>query len=500
MEPFVDGTEVAAIDLGSNSFHMVVGRLESGHVQLIDRQREGVRLASGLDTRGFLSDEAQARALNCLSRFGQRVRDMPPETVRAVATNTLRKARNGRAFVAEAQAHLGHPVEIISGREEARIIYLGVAQSISDHPGRRLVVDIGGGSTECIVGEHFEIHEADSLYMGCVGFSRRFFGEGRLSKEAFARAEIASEMELESIARRYRTLGWKKAVGCSGTVHAVRKILSANNWESGVITLKGLRKLRKALIAVGSIDALSMPGLEADRRPVIAGGVAILCAIFHILGLETMEASPGALREGLLYDLVGRIRHEDVRERTIRVFQERYRIDLEQAVRVERTAVDCLSQVAKTWGLHGETPYQLLAWAARLHEVGVMVAFAGYHKHGAYLLHHADMPGFSQSTQNALSALVRAHRRRLKPELFADVPAHLATLTRQLCVLLRIAVSLHRSRSNGPVPIRIEASNATSLRLIVEASFLEAHPLTRALLRQQAEAVRSIGFQLELVA
>ena len=413
---------VAAVDLGSNSFHLVVGRPVQDQLHIVDRLRERVALAAGLDDEKRLTDEAQMRALACIERIGERVRGMPPGSVRAVGTSALRMARNAPAFLARAEEALGHPIEIISGAEEARLIYLGVAHDLSDDAHRRLVVDIGGGSTECILGERFEALKTDSLHMGCVNFSLRYFENGAITREAMERAHIAARLELQSMERTYRSLGWEECIGSSGTIVAIGTILAENQWSDRGITPKGLRKLRKALVALGHVDNLALPGLQAERAPVVPGGVAILSAIFDGLAIEQMSISQGALREGVLYDLLGRIRHEDLRDQTIRRFSERYHVDNEQSSRVERTASILLKDAAGEWDIPRKLGRQFLSWAARLHEIGLSLAHSGHHKHGAYIVENSDMPGFSRPDQSMLAALIEGHRRKLSIERFGALP------------------------------------------------------------------------------
>lgn len=491
-----DGPELAAaIDLGSNSFHMIVGRLDGGKLTIVDKLRERVRLAAGLDAAGNILAEAEERAIACLLRFGQRLEGMPTARVRAVGTNTLRKAKNSRGFMARAQEALGYPIETISGREEARLIYLGVAQTMHD-VGRRLVVDIGGGSTEAIIGEGFDILEADSLYMGCVSFSERYFS-GDITSRTFRDAQLAAELELQSITHRYRDVGWEKAVGCSGTIHAVSQILRDNGWAD-TITLKALKKLRKAIISAGHAEKLSLPGLQADRAPVIAGGVAILEALMLDLRAEGMVPSPGALREGVLYDLVGRINHEDVRDRTIRWFQNRYHVDMEQAARVEETALTLLGQATRTWGdLDEEWAAKMLSWAARLHEIGLAIAHTGYQKHGAYLVRHAHLAGFSRDEQRMLSALIACQRRKLKPEYFDAVPSDIVDAVRRLAVLFRLAVRLNRGRDAERPPVVLKLKK-DRLKVHFPAGWLTHHPLTSAALEDDGRYLSAAGYTLTL--
>jgi exopolyphosphatase / guanosine-5'-triphosphate,3'-diphosphate pyrophosphatase len=489
-----DPDVVAGVDLGSNSFHMIVGRVVDGHLHVIDRIREGVRLAAGLDAKGQISPAARERAVTCLERFGQRLRGMRPEHVRAVGTNTFRQARKARTFVRECEARLGHSIEVLSGAEEARLIYLGVAHDLSDDAGRRLVVDIGGGSTECIVGEHFEPLERHSLFMGCVSYSERFFPGGKVRPRALEKAKIAARLELRSIERRFRALGWEECRGSSGTIGHVTSILRETGWSRDGITAKSLRKLGKALTDAGTVAALDVAGLDPSRVDVLPGGVAILQAVFEALDVDHMRPASGALREGLLYDLLGRIRHEDARDLTIRRFSERYHVDREQAARVERTALRCLEQTAQAWELDAPSCQQLLSWAARLHEIGLSIAYTGYHKHSAYLVTYSDMPGFSVEDQQQLASLILAHRRKIPPQVLAPD----ASIRLELCVLLRLAVCLNRNRSPHPRGAFSLAVRPHGLEIRFESGWLDEHPLTRADLEQEAERLRTVGFELRI--
>ncbi|HEY3495374.1 MAG TPA: exopolyphosphatase, partial [Polyangiaceae bacterium] len=437
---------VAGVDLGSNSFHMIVARVDAGQLHVVDRLRERVRLAQGLDAEKNLTPAAMERALACLNRFGQRVRDLPQGAVRAAGTNTLRQARNSAEFLERAGELLGHPIEIIAGREEARIIYLGVAHSVPADDGRRLVIDIGGGSTECILGEGFESVATESLFMGCVSYTTRFFASGKLERDDFRRAETAAMLELRSLEYRYKTLGWQTCYGSSGTALAIAEILNGPGFGEQGVTRKGLKKLRAALCEAGHVNRLDLPGLDPDRALVLPGGLAILMAAFKSLGIEKMEPAFGALREGLLYDLLGRVGHEDVRERTIRWLAERNHVDTGHAARVERTALYCLDQVAPAWTLDRSEARHYLIWAARLHEIGLEIAHTGYHRHGAYIIENADMPGFSKDEQKMLAAIVHAHRRKFRREAFATLNAGRSHVAIRLALLFRLAYCLNRSR------------------------------------------------------
>lgn len=489
---------VAAVDLGSNSFHMVVARVVQGQIHLIDRIREGVRLAAGLDAKRELDAASRARALECLQRFGQRLRGIAPERVRAVGTNTFRQARNIRPFLVRAERALGHEIDVIPGREEARLVYLGVAHDLADDVGRRLVVDIGGGSTECIIGEHFDPIETNSLYMGCVGYTLRYFPNGRLRAADFERAAIAARLEVQTIERRYRALGWQECKGSSGTAIHVASLLRDNGWGRDGITAKGLRKLVKAMVSAGSLSRLELAGLDPSRVAVLPGGVAILQALFDALGIERMTPATGALREGLLYDLLGRMRHEDVRDQTIRRWSERYHVDVEQAGRVERSATAFLRQVAGGWELDETWAQQMLAWAAQLHEVGLALAFTGYHKHSAYLVMHGDMPGFSIDEQRVLAALILGQRRKFPAEVLGALPADRREAAARLSVLLRLSVTLNRSRSPQPQPRVTLRARARGLDVTFPKGWLEHHPLSRADLEEDAQRLGQHGFALRI--
>lgn len=489
----------AAVDLGSNSFHMVVAREVNGELQIIDRIKEMVRLAAGLDTSGDLDPAVQERALACLERFGQRLRDADPSHVRVVGTNTLRKAQHAAGFRERARVALGHPIDIIPGREEARLVYLGVSHSGGEQPGRNLVVDIGGGSTECVIGERFEPLLADSLYMGCVSYSRRYFPDGVLTEERFQTARIAAQQKVEPIARAYGDLGWDRVLGSSGTIAAVSQVLRQNGWSAGPITPAGLSKLRAAILTAGHVSKLALNGLKTERIPVIAGGVAVLTGVFDQFHIGEMWPASGALREGVLYDLQGRVRHEDVRDRTIRRLRERFVVDVSQARRVRHTALTLHHQVASQWQLTGNWPRTLLRWACELHELGLAVSYGGHNRHGAYVIANADMPGFSRDDQAILSAMVLAHRRKLKLDSFQSVRAGAQRQqVLRLTILLRLAVRLHRSRSVEPLPsFEVDASE-DSLTLRLPPGWLDAHPLTRADLATEAHRTAQAGISLHV--
>lgn len=471
---------LAAIDLGSNSFHMVVAQRVQGEIRTLEKMGEKVQLGAGLDARNYLTEESQQRALECLRRFSQRIQGMAPGSVRVVGTNALRVARNAQRFVLRAEAALGCPVEIIAGREEARIIYLGVAHTLADDLGRRLVVDIGGGSTEFIIGERFEPQETESLHMGCVSFRNRYFNDGRITRRRMQQAITHARQELLNIQRRYRGLGWQSCVGSSGSIKAIENVLHSLNLSSEGITLASLKDLRRRLIDMGRVERLEELGVREDRQSIFPAGFAILYAAFESLGIEQMHYADGALREGLLYDMVGRSEHEDVRERTISALQERYRVDTAQAEAVERSAQVARSQVASDWALSSPYFSDLLRWASRVHEVGLAISHTQYHKHGGYLLQYSDLPGFSQDDQAALATLVRSHRRKFSNAVFETHAEEDILPLKRLAVILRLAVLLQHGRNHDePPPFSLSARD-NRLTIEFEPDWLEEHPLTRA--------------------
>lgn len=493
-----DGQLIAAIDLGSNSFHMVIARVQGSTPVVIDRLKEPVRLAGGLDDNKALTEEAMDRALNCLSRFAERLRDLSDDQVRAVGTNTMRRARNGKQFLKRASAALGREIDIISGREEARLIYLGVALD-NQANNTRLVVDIGGGSTECVIGEAGQPKAADSLYMGCVSYSLRYFPGGALTKNAFKRAMLDAARKIEPITRPYKDRGWSECFGSSGTIGAISEIAAAEGWSNGTINAKILRRLRKRMIECGSVSSLDLKGLKADRAIVLAGGVAILSAIVDELEIEAMGHAGGALREGVLADLLGRSLNRDVRDGAVEAMGQRFAVDLAHADRVEATALQLFDQVATSVGLHPTTDRQRLRWAARLHEVGLAMTYSSHHKHGAYLVQNSDMPGFSRGEQALLATIIRAHRRKLRKEAFSDLAEPVQQRAVYLVALLRLAVVLNRGRSPDVLPkVRLSHRHGR-LVLVFPDAWLDERPLTDRDLEIEAERLAKIGVKFQTV-
>ena len=483
---------LAAVDLGSNSFHLQIGRVVDDQIYLLDALREPVRLGAGLTRDKRIDRATQVRALEALRRFSDRLRGFPAEAVRVVGTNALRVAKNSRQFLAEANEALGFPIEIIAGREEARLIYLGVAHSLTLSRDKRLVMDIGGGSTELIIGIGVEPELMDSLYMGCVSYSLKYFADGKIEKSAFKQAELAARNELQTIVKQYTRHGWAEAVGSSGTARSIAAILEANGWSEHGISASGLDKLRSAFLKAGEVERLALPGLREERTSILPGGLAIMCAAFAELGIEHMSVSDAALRQGVLYDLLGRVQKHDMREVTVRQFMRRYHVDTAQAQRVAELArrLYRLLRAAQS-DAHAE---QTLAWAAALHEIGISIAHNGYHKHSAYVIANADMPGFSRMEQSQLARLVLAQRGKLaKLHDLNPVPGDW-----ELVFCLRLASLFCRSRTDVELP-RLECELTESgFRLLLPADLLEGRPLIAAALADEADEWKSIGLRLEM--
>lgn len=487
---------LAAVDLGSNSFRLQVARVEDDQLYPLDSLREPVRLAAGLTGEKVLDEEAQARALDCLSRFGERLRGFSSEDVRAVGTNTFRVAKNSREFLRRAEAALGFNIDIVAGREEARLIYLGVVHGLPSMSAKRLVVDIGGGSTEFIIGAGMKPQRLESLYMGCVSYSLRFFPHGRLSKSHMKQAEVAARMELQTIVKHFSAGHWSEAVGSSGTARALGDLIQAHGWGDGSITSEGLEKLKALVLKFDSIDTLSLPSLRQDRAVVLPGGLAIMSAIFAELKVRRMLMANGAMRQGILYDMLGRFHQHDMRDVTVLQFMKRYHVDLKQARRVEMLALELLRQFSGDLRLDPDYPLHLLSWAARLHELGLMVAHNGYHKHSAYVLSFADMPGFSKTEQAHLAVLVLAHRgtmEKMKGQI-------LDSLDLAMVMALRLSVLLHRSRTDVKLPSLEAHCDDQRFRIGLNPNWLAANPLTAVALKEEVKEWKKIGVVLDVEA
>lgn len=489
---------VAAVDLGSNSFRMLVAQVvktPSGtQLRPIDTLRESVRLAAGLTDNKLLGNDAYQRGITAIRRFGERIRGFDPANVRAVATNTLRVAKNAPHFIQEAEEALGFPIEVIAGVEEARLIYIGAAHEVPAVQGNRLVVDIGGGSTELIIGKGYEPRLMESLYIGCVSHSLRFFPKGNIDSHAFKEAELAARREIQVISGAYLNAGWKQVIGSSGTARALAELIAENNFNSqkdgadGLITRDGLRAMKKHLLKYEHINQVELQGLKDDRRSVWPGGLAIMIAVFDELGIESMEVTDAALRIGVLYDLLGRSQHEDMRFVTVEQFMQRYAVDREQAKRVGNLAAEFLAQLPKPDEESRADNIALLQWAANLHEIGLSISHNGYHKHSAYIAGNADMPGFSKNDQARLAALLIGHTGKL-----GKLANNVSFSDWRMLFCMRLAQVLCRGRSDVNLSkVKVSEHNGDYL-VSLSKEWAKEHPLTEFSLQKEAAEWERIG-------
>ncbi|WP_269619937.1 exopolyphosphatase [Zhongshania sp. BJYM1] len=487
----------AALDLGSNSFHLLIASFQDNKLRVIDRHKDMVRLAAGLDDDGRLSDVAQDRALESLAKMADRLRGVPRRQIRIVGTNTLRAAVNASEFMAKAESVLGLPINIISGTEEARLVYLGVANDFAPEKQRRLVIDIGGGSTELVIGTNTP-RQLESLPMGCVSFSMRYFKNGDISDKAFKKAVNAARQMIGPYVEPFRAQ-WDEAVGSSGTIRSIGKILADQQFsEAGYISAEGLEKLKDQVLSADNNRNLNIPGLSEDRKDVFVGGFAVLYALFQELDMQGLHVSAYAIREGIVHDLAGRLHHRDKREDTIKQFIVQYGIDSAQGDRV----ADLCSRLLPAVAPHINTPESeaesLLRWAAQLHELGLAIAHGGYHKHGAYILGNADMPGFSRQEQARLSFLVANHRRKPKQP---SVLTYGVTPDWPLTCVLRLACIFYRRRQPKKLPdgISLQSSKADELLLSIPENWLSINPLIAADLEDEAELLnKSLNIKLSI--
>lgn len=491
-----DNGPFAALDLGSNSFHLQIASFESGKLRVIDRYKVMVRMAAGLQDDGTISEESLERALEALEKFAERLRGLPADHVRVVGTNTLRAARNAGGFLKQAEALLGVPIDIIAGTEEARLIYLGVASDLATDGRKRLIIDIGGGSTELVIGRQ-QPRKLESLYMGCVSFTRRYFADGEISAKRFRKAVNGARQVIGPAAEAFNHKHWDQAIGASGTIRTIERILSANQMiDDHAITPKALHSLAEELVKFSKLNEVKLAGLPDERQPVFPGGLAILTALFEDLAIERMTVSDSAIREGIIHDLAGRLSHHDSRQHTIRHISRQYHLDRVQAKRVNHTAQRWLPAISKRLKVSEQRASQLLEWASSLHEIGLSIAHSGYHKHSAYILQHADLPGFSRQEQRQLSFLVLNHRRKLR-DLQDDYGF---TPDWMLVSLFRLSCLFHRRREDEALPagITLDSPDKKTLQLTLPADWIESHPLTAEALEEEVLILNSREIKLEL--
>ena len=490
-----DHARIAAIDLGSNSFHMLVAKVDQGELRPVEALGEKVQLAAGMDN-GYLTTTAITRGVECLTRFHQAITALKPDIIRAVGTNALRAAKNSHEFTEQVSSLLGLPIEIISGREEARLVYLGVAHTLADDDRARLVIDIGGGSTEVIIGQRFQARLTESLHMGCISWREKFFPEGCITPAKFEHAYQVAYLEVLNIRKAYRRQGWDNVVGSSGTLNSIANVLATEFGGEREITRAGLEKLKKYVLNFTHTDELAaLSGLKARRQNIFMGGLAICCALFDALEIKTMSISSGALREGVAYELLGRLVHEDVRERTVTALATRSQVDPDNAKWVEEVAAHLFAESQVAWHL-SETDGQLLSWAARLHEIGLSIAHSQFHKHGQYIIDNADLPGFSMAEQQALGVLVRGHRRKFSNNIFTDLPVSQRQRLERLCILLRLAVLFKYVVPIEGLPkfkLRVKEHDC---KLTFSTDWLSHHPLTKAELEIEKNYLSKVDYCL----
>lgn len=482
--------QLAAIDLGSNSFRLEIGVAKGAHIARTGYWKETVRLAGGLGPDNHLSPRVIEQACICLARMNERLGGMPATRVRAVGTQTMRQAGNAAVFLQRAQDALGYPIEIISGREEARLVFEGCTRTLPASENRRLVLDIGGASTELIVGRGFEPNQAESFKIGCVNTTLRHFVQGKIDRGAMRRAQVAAAAELEEAQARYRAYGWDEAYGSSGTVGAASVILRNQGWTDGVVTAQGLAKLREALIAFGDVRRVQFGDIKPERAEVLVGGIAVLSAVFDTFGIQAMHPAKGALRAGLLYDLWGRTEHHDVRDATVARWQQQFGVDRKHANQVAVTAHQFYTALQPR---ATEDDHRTLRFAAQLHEIGFAVSHSEYHKHSAYLIKNGDLPGFSTSEQERMATLVLGQRGNLRKvlELLRD-PRRAGAL-----LALRLAVIIHHARR----PVRLphwQLSVQRAFELSLDSVWLERRPLTLHLLDEESQHWERVGIALKI--
>lgn len=487
----------AAVDLGSNSFHLLVARREHGELRVLDRIKEMVRLGGGLDEEGNLDEEVQQRALDCLSRFGQRLRGIPAANLRAVGTQTFRRLKKADEFLLASETALECPIDIIAGREEARLVYLGVSQWVAGTRQRKLVMDIGGGSTELIIGDDADPIEMESMQFGCVSVTNRFFSDGNISAKKLRKAQRAVAAELQELQTIYRKAGWQTAIGSSGTFRSAASMCEANGWCAKGVTAQALKKLKQKALSFKTIEDIDIDGLSERRKPVFIGGLAVLLACFKALAIEEILVSPFALREGLLQDLLGRLEHRDPRDKAVKALMSRFAVDPAQVTRVQKTALNLFDSVAGNTTTN-EAHRRMLSWATELHETGLSLSHESYQQHSAYLVEASDMAGFSRQEQLFLAALVGYQRRDIPSDYANQLPGRLHRALNVTLLCMRLAWIFCRTREDDAIPefkIRLDGRTA---HLAMPFDWMENHPLTIADLKYETNALTMAGLQLEI--
>jgi len=476
---------------------MVVAEPEGSSIRIVDKLRVPVRLGAGLDSEKKINKETRLLALDALGQFAQRLRGVPLKQIRIVGTNTLRRARNSKDFMDEAHTILGKRIDIISGREEARLIFSAVSHAAPDSDTQRLVIDIGGGSTEVIIGKGFKPTLLESINMGCVSYTTKYLSAKNISADDIKRASLEAQIELRPIARAYTDLGWSEVTGCSGTFKAVSRMLEELNITDGDVTRDGVQKLIASIDKAGSVEKLNLSSISSDRTAVVSGGIAIVHALMKTLKIKSLQTSAVALREGLIFDMVGKAEHIDIQSQTLANLISRYDIDFQQADRVEKAVIHFFNQVTKSWDLDEDNDLALAVWAAKLHELGKAVAHTQYHKHGAYIIENSDLIGFSMVEQKALALLVRFHRRKIDMSAFDVLQTSEKQRVVKILSLLRLAVLVHRGRHDVELDQFKLKVKESQLIVATGEQWLEDNPLTSAELIAEDDRQMLIDFKLK---
>lgn len=481
----------AAVDLGSNSFHMLIARIQNGQMEIIDREKEMVQIARGVKKDGHLSLDAQSRALECLHRFSERLRDIPTDQIRAVGTKTLRTTSRSKSFIKKAEQLIGVPIQIISGYEEARLVYMGLSHSVLNDHSKRLVVDIGGGSTEFIIGEDYDPILMESLNMGCVSFTKRYANpSAKITRKFMDKVYMAACSEIEVLRKNFLKAGWQIVFGTSGTVRAIADLTLPKD-GGAVISKSSLDQLFSDLVD----DKKLLHNVPELRRDVLPAGAAILKAVFDQLQLESMHVGDAALKEGLLFDTIGRLSDKDSRSGTIKKLQQQYNVDTDHSLRVAKTAIALWQQI-RSPVLKGVSRTKILRWAAELHEIGLSISHSGFHHHGYYIIRHNDMAGFGRYEQYILANLVRSHRKGLDQQNFEDMDELAIAAFIPLLVCLRLAVLFHRRREGMDFLPKL-SNTKLGYQLKFRRGWLKQHPLTLAGLEQERDQYENIGVALD---
>ena len=486
---------LAALDIGSNSFHFVLARLVDQHLQILHSEKYRVQLAQGLDQQNCLSKDAIKRGVETLEKLATSTQQITQGNFRAVATFTLRQATNASEFLKEAAKVFPFDIEIISGHEEARLIYQGVAFH-RQHNEQTLVIDIGGGSTECIIGQCHDVKRLDSLNIGCVSYQKLFFPDGAISRKRFDQAIRSASHQVDSIIKRFKKCGWQQAIGTSGTIKAIANIINADKEVPHPITLKDVKSLRKQLQSYNHCDDIDLPGLKDSRKAVICSGVAVLLAVMECLEIDALDYCQYALREGVLFEQLESLRDNDVKQRTVNSFTSRFNIDLNQAEVVKTLALEIYQQVAEIWKINTVQYKTLLKFSCDLHELGVDINASGYQKHGQYIIEQADMAGFNREQQRALAWLVGNQRKKITPFDANLCYALSAKKLYKLCIILRLSVILNQQRHQGEHYFISVSNDRNSLSLTLDSQWLLERPIIDTELYYEQQVLEKIGYQL----